>query len=151
MAGLNFSARPFVPPGGGDDDDAARQTRGGFGSSSQDAGTRGTRGAGNPPVSSPSSNASAVLAQRDDLPDHLLDAIVGRECTLEESCAFPHATAGTFYTCLGVSRSASADEIAEAFARWKGDGLPRAIDHDAGKAAAVDRLVCEAAQVLLTP
>ena len=156
MAGLNFGARPFVPPGGGDSSaaPAAGSGRGGYGGGYDHGATRGGRGLGGTPSAPPSTagpSASAQIAQRDDLPDHLLDAIVGRECTLDSRDAFPHEAPGTHYQRLGIDRAASPDDIAAAFARWKAEGLPLAVDRDAGKAAAVDRLMCEAAQVLLTP
>jgi DnaJ-class molecular chaperone len=92
------------------------------------------------------------MSQRDDLPDHLLDAIVGRECLLGAKHAYPHAVSGTLYDRLNVAVDATADDIAAAFSAWKVEGLPRALQRtDAAKVATVDGLVCEAAQVLLSP
>jgi hypothetical protein len=150
MAGLNRDAKPFVPPSSDVADEGASAGFRPFPVSMIAGGLQPA------PFGIPFANrAPNAIMNRDvrprpDVSNEYLTNLL-RRAELPKRACFPHALSGTHYDHLDVSRDASATDIADAFRRWKEEGFDMAVATDATKAVVLDRIIVEAAQVLLTP
>jgi hypothetical protein len=150
MAGLNRDAKPFVPPSS---DAADESVSAGF---RPFPGSMVAGGLPAVPFGAPFANrAPNAIMNRDvrarpDVSNEYLTNLL-RRAELPKRACFPHALSGTHYDHLDLARDASAADIADAFRRWEEEGFDMAVAIDATRAAVLDRIIVEAAQVLLTP